>query len=110
MKNICLSRQRSDKKHRHTGSPDQFKDGDHVYIKNHATSTWEPNWERSFCLNKFLTPCSAILESTLNGKTRILNIGDMLLADPTKVIETEDTPNRWGRKAKLLFNDVPDAA
>ena len=35
----------------------------------------------------------------------------MQLADPTTVIETEDIPpNRWDRKANLMFNEesLPD--
>ena len=59
-----------------------------------------------FLLNQILDPHSAILESTLNRKTRIVNIGDMQLAYPMTVIEMEDMPpNSWGRKAKLLFNE-----
>ena len=87
-------------------SPDQFKVSDRIYIKNNATSTWEPKWESGFHLIAFLTPCSAILDSTLNENTRRVNTGDMQLADPTMVIEAEDIPpNRWSRKAKLLFNE-----
>ena len=49
--------------------------------------------------NKIFDPHSAILESTLNGKTRIVNIGDMHLEDPMTVIEAEDIPpNRWAKK------------
>ena len=106
-KNMCLNRQRSDKDH----TPTRFKDGDLVYIKNHTTSTWKPKWKSGFHLIKNSTSCSAILESTLNGKTRIVNIGDMQLADPVTVIEAEDIPpNRWGRKARLLFSEesLPD--
>ena len=55
-KNMCLNRKRSDKDHTPSRFPDQFKVGDLVYIKTHATSTWEPKWESCFCLIKFLTP------------------------------------------------------
>ena len=94
-----------------TRSPDQFKAGDLVYIRHHTIFTWEPKWESGFHLIKFLTPGIAILESTLNGKTGIVNIDDMQLAGTTMVLETEDIhPNRWGRKAKLLSNEesLPD--
>ena len=46
-------------------------------VKNHATSTWEPKWESDFHLIKFSIPQGVILESTLNGKTRIVNVGTM---------------------------------
>ena len=90
--NICLNRQRSNKDHTSTRSPDKFKVSDLFYIKNHASSTWEPKWESVFHLIKLLIPCSAILESNLNGKTRIVNIRDMQLADPMTAIETKDIP------------------
>ena len=65
-KNICLSRQRSDKDHSITRSSDKFKVAD-LYVKRHALSSRDSKWESRFCIIKFSTPDIAILESTLNG-------------------------------------------
>ena len=110
-KNNCLYRQRYNKDHIPTRSPDKFKVSDLVYIINHTTSTWEPKWESGFYLLKFFTTHSALLERTLNGKTIIVKIRDMQLADPMDVIETEDIPpNTCDRKVRLPFNEesLPD--
>ena len=53
---ICLNRQKSNKDHTPTTSPDKFKVSNLVYIKNNATSTEDPKWESGFHLIKFLTP------------------------------------------------------
>ena len=85
-KNICLNTQRSDKDHTPTRSPNQFKVGDLVYIKTMPPPFGNPN---GFHLIKFSTPHNAILQNTLNGKTRIVNIGDMQLSGPMNVIAAE---------------------
>ena len=42
----------------------------------------------------------------LNDKSRNVNIGDLHLADPLDILETENSPiNNWGRKAKLLLSE-----
>ena len=104
-KNTCLSRQRSDKDHTPTRSPDQFKVGDLVYIKNHATSAWEPKLEIGFCLIKFSTSQCYSGECS-KWKNQNSRYRGHMFSKPITVIETEDfPPNRWGRKSKLLFSE-----
>ena len=56
-----------------------------------------------------MTSHSAILESTLNKKTRVVNIGDMSLLDPTTVIEAEDIPPNFNH-AWNHINNHPNIA
>ena len=52
---------------------------------------------------KFLTPHSTMLESTLNSKSRNINLGDICLANPLYGIDTVNILiKNWGRMAKVL--------
>ena len=47
--------------------------------------------------HNFFTVQSAVLESTINGNPRKVNIGDICVANPVDIIETEIFPtNNWG--------------
>ena len=82
----------------------KFKVGDLVYVKRHSPFIWDSKWEDGFCILTFLTPHSAVLKNTLNGKSRNVNLGEICLDNSWGILETKNiTINDGGRKAKLLF-------
>ena len=93
-----------------TRTHDIYEIGDLVHVKRHSPSTWESKWGYGICIIKLLTPCSAVLESPLNGSLRNVNIWDIHLANPLGILETENIPIcNQRRKTKLLFtNNLPD--
>ena len=76
-----------------------------LYISENTTDPLGIPSGTSFHIIKILSLCSSILESTLNGKSRNVNIGDICLTKPTGTLMANDIPNKhWGRKVKLLFD------
>ena len=61
-------------------------------LKRHSLSTWDLKWEYGFQTMKFSALSSAILENTVNGKSKNIPI------------------NNWGRNARFLFTNkcLPD--
>ena len=68
-KNISISSQKYDSDHPTTRSPDKFKSVT-LYTLKHFPSTWNSKWEPGFQIVKYLTPPSAVMESTINRKSR----------------------------------------
>ena len=92
----CSSADKSDNEQTVTRSPEKVKVGDLVFVKTFPF-TWDYKQEYGFYIVKFSTPYSAVLESTLHGKSRNVNIQPICLANPLNLLETENTPIRnWG--------------
>ena len=70
-----------------------------LYMLKTFPSMWDAKWEYEFRVIKFSAPSSAVLESTLNGKSSNANIANLHFSNPLYLLETENVPiNNWGKK------------
>ena len=98
-KNICIN-ESSYKIH------SQLKHWSSCTYEKTFPTTWDSKWEYIFHIIKLSTSFSAVMESTQNGKSRNVNIGDIHLVYSLDILDSENNPiNTWGRKAKLLFSN-----
>ena len=61
--------------------------------------------------HKIFTPCSVVLDSTINGKSSNANTADLHHANTLDILGTDETPSTsLGRKVKLLLTEesLPD--
>ena len=120
-KYICISRQKSNNTHEYKSNnvhkqkvqrfPDKFIIEDLVYIARLSQSTWNCKWGKRFCIVKFPSSQSAVLESRLNGKFRHVNIGHICLASHLDILLDNDIPViHWGSETTLPLNPqaMPD--
>ena len=60
-------------------------------------------WDYRFQTIRFSMPHTAVLGSTLNGKSRNVNIGIYILETPFDILETDNISVKvWGGRAKLF--------